>query len=84
MVQVFPHHGLFAEHLLDLSMTTNSETAYAITHLVGFRFIVLRKHMETFDANRRAIVGCLVHITETPFGEGDGTDVEKFQREGVG
>ena len=64
MFQVFPHNGLFADHLSG-PLAVVHEGKWTITYLGGPQLSVFTSHPHAFDADLRTTESPLVHLSIT-------------------
>ena len=65
MFQVFPHNGLFTEHLSD-PLAVAHEGKWSVTYLDGPQWSIFTSHSQTFDADLRTTESPLVHTAKPP------------------
>ena len=68
MFQIFPHNGLFADHLSG-SLAVVHEEKGSVTYLSGPQLSIFTGHPHAFDADSRTTESPLVHISITSGGE---------------
>ena len=73
MIQVFPHNGLFADHLSGPLAVVHEEKG-SITYLCGLQLSVFISQPHAFDADLRTTESPLVHTSITSEGEPVGFD----------